>query len=121
MRAIKAHLNSAGKYKYKVSFRRDPESCHGKRDISQTPECAVDHLVVGAGKYAARDRTSSESDSGVVGLAVAERLTRRFPRRTTYLVERNATSGEEIRSVVPLRRGYSSARLNHSTAHATRK
>ena len=50
MRAIKATLNSAAKYKYKVSFRRDPELCHTKYDIFQTPECAVDHLVVGAGK-----------------------------------------------------------------------
>ena len=36
---------------------------------------------------------------GVVGLAVARLLTRLYPKKSTYLVERNANSGEETRYV----------------------
>ncbi|GAA6028181.1 hypothetical protein JCM8097_006901 [Rhodosporidiobolus ruineniae] len=47
------------------------------------PEGAVDHLVVGA---------------GVVGLAVAERLVKALPDRTTFVVERHAQVGQETSS-----------------------
>ena len=36
---------------------------------------------------------------GVVGLAVARLLTKLYPEKLTYLVERNANSGEETRYV----------------------
>ncbi|EIW61298.1 NAD dehydrogenase [Trametes versicolor FP-101664 SS1] len=49
----------------------------------KAPEYAIDHLVIGG---------------GVVGLAVAQRLAQRFPGKSTYLVERHATAGEEISS-----------------------
>ncbi|KII95913.1 hypothetical protein PLICRDRAFT_170512 [Plicaturopsis crispa FD-325 SS-3] len=44
------------------------------------PEYAVDHLVVGG------------------GLAIAQRLSQRFPDKSTYLVERRPRAGEEISS-----------------------
>ncbi|KAJ8522985.1 hypothetical protein ONZ45_g492 [Pleurotus djamor] len=47
------------------------------------PEFVVDHLVVGG---------------GVVGLAIANALVKRFPEKTTYLVERHPRVGEEISS-----------------------
>ncbi|RDX55698.1 NAD dehydrogenase [Lentinus brumalis] len=47
------------------------------------PEGAVDHLVVGG---------------GVVGLAIARHLGRRFPEKSTYLVERHHIAGEETSS-----------------------
>ncbi|KAF9468831.1 FAD dependent oxidoreductase [Collybia nuda] len=47
------------------------------------PESAVDFLVVGG---------------GVVGLAIAQRLSQRFPTCSTYLVERHSRPGEEISS-----------------------
>ncbi|GAA5941220.1 hypothetical protein JCM3775_006652 [Rhodotorula graminis] len=47
------------------------------------PEGAVDHLVVGA---------------GVVGLAIAERLVKAFPTRTTFCVERHGQVGQETSS-----------------------
>ncbi|RDB20492.1 L-2-hydroxyglutarate dehydrogenase, mitochondrial [Hypsizygus marmoreus] len=47
------------------------------------PESIVDFLVVGG---------------GVVGLAIAQRLSQRFPALSTYLVERHSRPGEEISS-----------------------
>ncbi|EIW82504.1 NAD dehydrogenase [Coniophora puteana RWD-64-598 SS2] len=47
------------------------------------PEAAVDFLVC---------------FSGVVGLAIAQRLTLRFPNKTVYLVERHSRAGEETSS-----------------------
>ncbi|KAH7931254.1 pyridine nucleotide disulfide oxidoreductase-like protein [Leucogyrophana mollusca] len=47
------------------------------------PDAAVDFLVVGG---------------GVVGLAVAQRLSERFPTKSTYLVERHPRAGEETSS-----------------------
>ncbi|KAF4602390.1 hypothetical protein EYR40_005595 [Pleurotus pulmonarius] len=49
----------------------------------KAPEFAIDHLVVGG---------------GVVGLAIAEALVKRYPKKTTFLVERNSRVGEEISS-----------------------
>ncbi|KIJ70456.1 hypothetical protein HYDPIDRAFT_23559 [Hydnomerulius pinastri MD-312] len=49
----------------------------------KSPDVAVDFLVVGG---------------GVVGLAVAQRLSQRFPSKTTYLVERHSRAGEETSS-----------------------
>ncbi|KAI0832493.1 NAD dehydrogenase [Trametes gibbosa] len=49
----------------------------------KSPEHTVDHLVIGG---------------GVIGLAVAQRLSQRFPRKSTYLVERHGTAGEETSS-----------------------
>ncbi|WFD41501.1 hypothetical protein MPSI1_000131 [Malassezia psittaci] len=43
----------------------------------------VDHLVIGA---------------GVVGLAVANALARRWPEKTTYVIERHAQAGQETSS-----------------------
>ncbi|GBE79597.1 pyridine nucleotide disulfide oxidoreductase-like protein [Sparassis crispa] len=54
----------------------------GKYKI-KNPEYAVDYLVIGG---------------GVVGLAVARNLTRRFPSKSTFLVERHSTAGEESSS-----------------------
>lgn len=39
---------------------------------------------------------------GVVGLAIAQRLSQRFPTKTTFLVERHVRAGEEIRCVCVL-------------------
>ncbi|KAH7916696.1 pyridine nucleotide disulfide oxidoreductase-like protein [Hygrophoropsis aurantiaca] len=47
------------------------------------PDAAVDFLVVGG---------------GVVGLAIAQRLSERFPSKSTYLVERHPHAGEETSS-----------------------
>ncbi|SJX65124.1 uncharacterized protein SRS1_15945 [Sporisorium reilianum f. sp. reilianum] len=47
------------------------------------PELTVDHLVVGG---------------GVVGLSIASALAARWPEKTTYLVERNKSFGEETSS-----------------------
>ncbi|MCO5610077.1 hypothetical protein L7F22_064312 [Adiantum nelumboides] len=47
------------------------------------PDIRVDHLIVGG---------------GVVGLAVARALTRRWPDKTTFLVERHERVGEETSS-----------------------
>lgn len=49
----------------------------------KSPDAVVDFLVVGG---------------GVVGLAVAQRLSERFPRKSTYLVERHPHAGEETSS-----------------------
>ncbi|KAF8591549.1 NAD dehydrogenase [Ramaria rubella] len=47
------------------------------------PESTVDHLILGG---------------GVLGLAVAERLSRLYPHKSTYLVERHPRAGEETSS-----------------------
>ncbi|KAL1732765.1 FAD dependent oxidoreductase [Schizophyllum commune] len=47
------------------------------------PEAAVDNIVIGG---------------GVVGLAIARRLIQLFPSKSTYLVERHNTVGEETSS-----------------------
>ncbi|KZP15152.1 pyridine nucleotide disulfide oxidoreductase-like protein [Athelia psychrophila] len=47
------------------------------------PEYCVDYLVVGG---------------GVVGLAIAQRLSQKFPSKSTYLVDRNPSAGQEISS-----------------------
>ncbi|KAG6918227.1 hypothetical protein DXG01_015820 [Tephrocybe rancida] len=47
------------------------------------PESVVDYVVVGG---------------GVIGLAIAQRLSQRFPTRSTCLVERHSRAGEEISS-----------------------
>ncbi|CAO1630206.1 unnamed protein product [Parajaminaea phylloscopi] len=49
----------------------------------QEPSMQVDHLVIGG---------------GVVGLAVAAQLARRYPEKATYLVERHRRAGEETSS-----------------------
>ncbi|KAI0677476.1 NAD dehydrogenase [Trametes maxima] len=49
----------------------------------KSPEYTIDHLVIGG---------------GVVGLAVAQRLAQRFPRNSTFLVERHGKAGEETSS-----------------------
>ncbi|CDO76244.1 hypothetical protein BN946_scf184470.g2 [Trametes cinnabarina] len=49
----------------------------------QSPEFAVDHLIVGG---------------GVIGLAVAQRLAQAFPTKSTYLVERHDIVGQETSS-----------------------
>ncbi|KAH9947249.1 NAD dehydrogenase [Amylocystis lapponica] len=49
----------------------------------KNPEFAVDYLVVGG---------------GVVGLAVARHLAQRFPSKSTYLVERHSSAGQETSS-----------------------
>uniref|UniRef100_V5F1E2 L-2-hydroxyglutarate dehydrogenase, mitochondrial n=1 Tax=Kalmanozyma brasiliensis (strain GHG001) TaxID=1365824 RepID=V5F1E2_KALBG len=51
--------------------------------IAKAPELTVDHLVVGG---------------GVVGLSIASALAARWPEKTTYLVERNKSFGEETSS-----------------------
>lgn len=47
------------------------------------PELSVDHLIIGG---------------GVVGLSIASALAKRWPDKTTYLVERNRAFGEETSS-----------------------
>lgn len=49
----------------------------------QEPSMSVDHLVIGG---------------GVVGLAVAAQLVRRYPEKSTFLVERHRRVGEETSS-----------------------
>lgn len=49
----------------------------------KSPEAIVDHVVIGG---------------GVVGLAVARALSRRFPEKTTVLIERHTRAGEETSS-----------------------
>ena len=59
----------------------------------------MDFLVVGAGKHAFFDTRFVRSNRvlGVVGLAIARELIRKFPERSTYVVERNNLFGEETR------------------------
>ena len=45
------------------------------------------------------DLLNSLRPSGVVGLAVARRLAITFPRKSTFLVERNSSAGQETRWV----------------------
>ena len=52
------------------------------------------------------------SSPGVVGLAIIKQLVRRFPRRSTYFVERDPKSGEETMSVAASQR-CPSPRLTH--------
>jgi len=47
------------------------------------PDVVVDHLIIGA---------------GVVGLSIAQALIKRFPNKTTYIVERHEKAGEETSS-----------------------
>lgn len=61
-------------------------NAHG-RYAYRAPEVRVDHLVIGA---------------GVVGLAVANALARRWPDKTTYVVERHGQCGQETRCVALL-------------------
>ncbi|KAI0299750.1 NAD dehydrogenase [Multifurca ochricompacta] len=49
----------------------------------KSPEAAVDHIVIGG---------------GVVGLAITRALSRRFPDKTTILIERHSRLGEETSS-----------------------
>ncbi|KIY45916.1 FAD dependent oxidoreductase [Fistulina hepatica ATCC 64428] len=49
----------------------------------KTPDALVDYLVVGG---------------GVVGLAIAQRLSSHFPEKMTFLVERHESAGEETSS-----------------------
>ncbi|KAF5363735.1 hypothetical protein D9756_000604 [Leucocoprinus leucothites] len=49
----------------------------------KSPEQAFDYLVIGG---------------GVVGLAIAQRLSQRFPSKSTFLVERHGRAGEETSS-----------------------
>lgn len=54
-----------------------------KRYPFKAPASAVDYLVVGG---------------GVVGLAIARRLTQKFPGKSIFLVERNSSAGQETSS-----------------------
>ncbi|XP_006460122.1 hypothetical protein AGABI2DRAFT_202848 [Agaricus bisporus var. bisporus H97] len=51
--------------------------------VFKPPQHAIDYLVIGG---------------GVVGLAIAQRLSQRLPTKTTFLVERHAQAGEELSS-----------------------
>ncbi|KAI0091903.1 NAD dehydrogenase [Irpex rosettiformis] len=51
------------------------------RYLYKSPESVVDYLVIGG---------------GVVGLAVARRLAQQFPHKSTFLVERHTSAGQEI-------------------------
>ncbi|KAI9511276.1 NAD dehydrogenase [Russula earlei] len=53
------------------------------RYTPKSPEVTVDHIVIGG---------------GIVGLAVARALLRRFPDKSTILIERHARPGEETSS-----------------------
>ncbi|PKI83418.1 hypothetical protein MVES_002699 [Malassezia vespertilionis] len=61
---------------------RAPLNAYG-RYAYRAPDVAVDHLIIGA---------------GAVGLAIANALARRWPDKTTYIVERHATFGQETSS-----------------------
>lgn len=65
-----------------TALHRTLNAHHRRRYSSTSADFEVDHLVIGG---------------GVVGLAVAERLTREHPAQTTLLVERNKRIGEETR------------------------
>ncbi|THH18024.1 hypothetical protein EW146_g2900 [Bondarzewia mesenterica] len=85
LRGLTAGLNSSGKFKYKASPCIHP-AVHTRLTFAwrdQSPESVVDYLVVGG---------------GVVGLAIARRLCRRFPEKTTFLLERHTRVGEETSS-----------------------
>lgn len=99
VRGLKAALNSTGKFKFKVSsplsafpwVTRIPESrCSGR--FSRYWRRLVHTLSV---FY--RARVTPKSVSGVVGLAIAQRLSQRYPTKTSFLVERHVRAGEEIR------------------------
>ncbi|KAL5527527.1 hypothetical protein ACEPAG_6328 [Sanghuangporus baumii] len=80
---LKAALNSNNRYKYRV------------------PEFIVDHLVIGGGKFLVGTiykRLYLIKFPGVVGLAIARALAVNYPDKTTYLVERNGSAGEETSS-----------------------
>ncbi|KAG0147509.1 hypothetical protein CROQUDRAFT_42746 [Cronartium quercuum f. sp. fusiforme G11] len=54
-----------------------------QRFVKTSPEVAIDHLVIGG---------------GVVGLSITHYLTRHFPHKSTYLVERHNKVGQETSS-----------------------
>ena len=67
----------------------------------QVPEFVVDHLVIGGGELQVgitHGNFHLKEFLGVVGLAIARALALTYPDKTTYLVERNGSAGEETRS-----------------------
>ncbi|KAI0347411.1 NAD dehydrogenase [Trametopsis cervina] len=65
-----------------MKIRGLPAALNGSgRYTYKDPQSAVDYLVIGG---------------GVVGLAIARRLSRRFPTKSTFLVERHTSAGQEI-------------------------
>lgn len=108
LRGLKAALNSRGQYKYKV----DKTVLWNWVKL----ECAeVAFLGSGNGcrsfgrwwwcvqKSANLNLAIMAMPVGVVGLAIARQLSMTFPEKTTYLVERNSSAGQEIRQVVRTR------------------
>ncbi|KAI0772687.1 NAD dehydrogenase [Irpex lacteus] len=76
IRGLPAALNGNGRYKFK------------------NPESVVDYLVIGGGTLLRAEHP--QPIPGVVGLAIARRLAQQFPTKTTFLVERHTSAGQEI-------------------------
>lgn len=72
-------LRDAGNPNLPGQKARLPHRRYGPRE----PSMQVDHLVIGG---------------GVVGLAIAAQLARRYPEKSTFLVERHRRAGEETSS-----------------------
>ena len=107
MRAIHGltrSLNQSGRFKYKVRLLLLLFSTHKTNKCSQEPDAVVDFLVIGAGALKqlwalGLSKLISHFFAGVVGLAVAQRLSQSFPSRSTCLLERHNRTGEETRYI----------------------
>lgn len=101
VRGLVAALNASGKYKYKARLEpsrlpplmtfllsRQNRSSTILSSVEVRPENQSIHASYPVAKLAF---------SGVVGLAIARRLSLSYPDKSTFLVERHSRAGEETR------------------------
>lgn len=98
VRGLKAALNSTGRFKFKVSSPLNAlasalDNTYTRLPIQRSTFSSLEEVS----PVFHRARVIPKLPSGVVGLAIAQRLSQQFPTKTTYLVERHARAGEEIR------------------------
>jgi len=99
MRGLIASLNSSGKYAYKASV--DATSNHSSVSKIRVDDRPRRWLWIFWLLEEVNNRPWQIYEVtdfvGVVGLAIAQRLSARYPAKTTFLVERHSRPGEEIR------------------------
>lgn len=103
VRGLKAALNSAGKFKFKVSPSLNTSlalGCWMTRILESRCSGRLSRYWRRCGHTLFKLHTESLNlQLGVIGLAIARRLSERFPTKSTFLVERHVRAGEEIRCV----------------------